>query len=140
MLLGLSLPDSIASLGGNIRRRTEGKPDLASSDAVGNCLNRGHPADVTEHQVVREHATIVGSEFVGDRQPELAHTHATTLAAEENAPVRETEALLSGLPRNEVCVEFCDEFVGQGIWDAIEALADGKAVTHLAHNYRDRSS
>ncbi len=78
-LLGLALTDAVPAIRWDIRRLAQSEPHLAGIDSRRECLIRGTTAQIAEHEIVGEHATVTRAELILDRRPEFAHTHPLSL-------------------------------------------------------------
>ncbi len=78
-LLGLALTDAVPAIRRNIGCLAQGEPYLAGVGSRRKRLVRGATAQVTEHEIMGEDATVTRTELVVDRRPEFAHPHPLSL-------------------------------------------------------------
>jgi len=69
------LADSVAAAHRHILHVAQGEPDAAGVHARLDGLLGGESARVGKHDIAGQHTTVLGTELVGDRYPELTQTH-----------------------------------------------------------------
>src|SRR3990170_8769390 len=85
-LLLRQLPDAVPAILRDIRRPAESEPDLSRVLPRGDRLHGGEIAELAQDQVPGHDAAVGVTELAGDGQPELTHSHATTLATRGARP------------------------------------------------------
>jgi hypothetical protein len=83
----LVLSHAVPTALGNILHVAEGEPDAAGIDTGLDRLLCGEAAGLAEHDVPGQHASVLGTELVGDSYPKLTQTHCITLT-KVNGPQR----------------------------------------------------
>ena len=121
---------TVPAFDGNIRLAAECQPDGPRRFTCGNGLIRGSPAQLPQHQVTGEHATIRATELGGHRRPEFAEFHGIKRNAPqtEEYPGARVHSGVSVDGRSSTCdeigIQLGDEFVWDGVGNRFDSFDD----------------